>query len=161
MSGADRILFVIDAVADPSAHAYLEERALLPPKVPVTLVFNKVDLASSRGPWPAAGQDGAPPVVAISALTGAGYEGLVAHLKQIAGLDSGVDAMSARARHLDALIAVDGHLATAAQRLADGGTPELVAEDLRRAQLALGEIVGVESSEELLGRIFSAFCIGK
>jgi tRNA modification GTPase len=163
MTGADRILFVIDAVADPTADAYRQERALLPPQVPVTLVFNKVDLTTAPELRPATLEATRAPcsVVAISALTGDGFEGLVAHLKQVAGLESGTDALSARARHLEALTVVDGHLAAVAQLMSDGGTPELVAEELKRAQQALGEIVGVESSEDLLGRIFSSFCIGK
>ena len=68
---------------------------------------------------------------------------------------------SARARHLEALSRVDAHLAQAASLLARNAGAELVAEELKGAQQALGEIVGLESSEELLGRIFASFCIGK
>jgi len=153
MAGADRILFVIDASTDPEARGYLEERASLPAGIPVTLVLNKIDLASPRAPV----SDG----VAMSALTGQGVENLVAHLKASAGLDGSADALSARARHLEALSQVEESLVEAARQLAGRATPELVAEELKRAQLALGEIVGAESSDELLGRIFSSFCIGK
>jgi tRNA modification GTPase len=69
--------------------------------------------------------------------------------------------LSARARHLEALVKVEACLSTAARQLTARNAPELVAEELRRAQLALGEIVGAESSDELLGRIFASFCIGK
>jgi len=99
--------------------------------------------------------------VVISALSGLGLDTLVAQLKHAAGMDLGSDALSARSRHLEALGQVENYLSEAGQLMLTRGTPELVAEELRRAQLALGDIVGVESSEELLGRIFSSFCIGK
>jgi tRNA modification GTPase len=153
MAGADRILFVVDALVDPDASGYLQQKASLPEGVPVSVVFNKVDVA------PGAGR--APDSIALSALTGAGVDALVAHLKHSAGLQAGTDALSARARHLEALSRVDQHLAHAGRQLSRHGTPELVAEELKRAQWALGEIVGVQSSDELLGRIFSSFCIGK
>jgi tRNA modification GTPase len=153
MAGADRILFVVDALADPDAAGYRQERALLPEGVPVTLLFNKVDLVPREGKTA--------DTLALSALTGEGIDALVAHLKHSAGLQAGTDALSARARHLEALGRVDRHLADAGRQLSQLGTPELVAEELKRAQWALGEIVGVESSDELLGRIFSSFCIGK
>jgi tRNA modification GTPase len=169
MAAADRILFVIDAAADPQAAAYLDERALLPSSVPVTLVFNKIDLACGDGASSASGASGAvgpvPDAVAVirlSALTGAGFDSLVSHLKSCIGFEAGAtDVLSARGRHLEALTRVDAHLAQAGRQLAARNAPELVAEELRRAQVELGEIVGTESSDELLGRIFSRFCIGK
>ena len=166
MTRADRILFVIDAAADREATAYLEERALLPPGVPVTVVFNKIDLAVrdvERGadvepelvPPPDA-------ILRLSALTGEGFGALAAHLKACVGFtpDAG-SALSARARHLEALAQVDAYLAAVARLLTAHNAPELVAEELKRAQQALGDIVGAESSDELLGRIFARFCIGK
>lgn len=183
MAGADRILFVIDAGADPQATGYLEERALLPPEVPVTVVFNKIDLvprgiklrmasttastipvitpsttasATAVSPAPAAA------VIKLSALTGEGLGALVAHLTACMGFEpGGAGALSARARHVDALAQVAASLAAAARQLAGRNAPELVAEELKRAQQALGEIVGAESSDALLGRIFARFCIGK
>jgi tRNA modification GTPase len=160
MQGADRILFVIDAAADPEARGFLEERDSLPAQVPVTVLLNKIDLTTPAPPASLSTQSTAP-ILALSALTGAGIDALVSHLKQTAGMDSGTDALSARARHLEALSAVDGNLSAAARLLSGGRTPELVAEELKRAQGALGEIVGAESSDELLGRIFSSFCVGK
>ncbi|MGC2459732.1 MAG: tRNA uridine-5-carboxymethylaminomethyl(34) synthesis GTPase MnmE, partial [Steroidobacteraceae bacterium] len=62
---------------------------------------------------------------------------------------------------VDALAQVAASLAAAARQLAGRNAPELVAEELKRAQQALGEIVGAESSDALLGRIFARFCIGK
>ena len=163
MAAADRILFVIDAADDPHAAAFVEEQALLPTGVPVTLVFNKIDLAGNDAAALESGDVGADlPSVRLSALTGAGLDTLASHMKGCMGFEAGAtDVLSARARHLDALTRVDQHLAQAAQQLAARNAPELVAEELRRAQLALGEIVGTESSDELLGRIFSRFCIGK
>jgi tRNA modification GTPase len=161
MAGADRILFVIDAAADPAAAGYLEERALLPPEVAVTVVFNKIDLTVPR---PAACELAAGGIasVRLSALTGEGLDTLATHLKACMGFDpGGTHALSARARHLEALTRVDAHVLEAAGQLAARSAPELVAEELKRAQQALGEIVGADSSDELLGRIFARFCIGK
>jgi tRNA modification GTPase len=161
MAGADRILFVIDAAADPAAGGYLEERALLPAAVPVTVVFNKIDLALPGAAAHALLGEGIA-TIRLSALTGEGVDALATHLKACMGFDpGGTDALSARARHLEALTRVDAHLLQAAGQLAAGSAPELVAEELKRAQQALGEIVGADSSDELLGRIFARFCIGK
>ncbi|HEY7930571.1 MAG TPA: tRNA uridine-5-carboxymethylaminomethyl(34) synthesis GTPase MnmE, partial [Steroidobacteraceae bacterium] len=104
----------------------------------------------------------APATLRISARTGAGLDALSAHLKQSAGLaqaDGGI--VSARARHVQALQRVAVHVAQARSFLIGRRAGELVAEELRLAQQALGEIVGDEGSEALLGRIFSTFCIGK
>ncbi|MGH8230280.1 MAG: tRNA uridine-5-carboxymethylaminomethyl(34) synthesis GTPase MnmE, partial [Steroidobacteraceae bacterium] len=166
MTSADRIVFVIDAAADPQARGYLEEQAQLPTGVPVTLVFNKIDLlppgtlaAVAETPASAAG---APPALRVSALTGAGFDALAAHLKASIGFEpDGAGALAARARHLDALTEVQLHLSSAADQLSMRTAPELVAEELRRAQQALGEIIGPQHSEELLDRIFARFCIGK
>jgi tRNA modification GTPase len=157
MGRADRILFVIDAAADPQAMAYLDERAALPPEVPVTVVLNKIDLAP-RAIEPAS----AAAVIQLSALTGQGFDALAAHLKACMGFEPGATGvLSARARHLEALSQVETCLSAAARQLAARNAPELVAEELRRAQQSLGEIVGQESSDALLGRIFASFCIGK
>jgi tRNA modification GTPase len=157
MGRADRILFVIDAAADPQAMAYLDERAALPPEVPVTVVLNKIDLAPG-----AIEPAGASAVIQLSALTGQGFGALAAHLKACMGFEPGATGvLSARARHLEALSQVETCLSAAARQLAARNAPELVAEELRRAQQSLGEIVGQESSDALLGRIFASFCIGK
>jgi tRNA modification GTPase len=75
------------------------------------------------------------------------------------GADAGT--ISARRRHLDALIRADGHLHEAKKQLVDSRAGELMAEELRRAQQCLAEITGEFTSDDLLGRIFSSFCIGK
>ncbi len=159
MARADRVLFVIDAVADPGALALREEHARLPAHVPLTLIYNKCDLLAGL---PVADTLSGPPVINVSALTGAGIEALRTHLKTVMGfqsVDSG--AVSARGRHLEALSRARAHTEEAARQLSEARAGELVAEELRVAQRALGEVTGEFTSEDLLGRIFAGFCIGK
>jgi tRNA modification GTPase len=100
--------------------------------------------------------------VFLSAKTGEGVALLREHLKTRAGYVSGESgALSARRRHLDALRRAKACVEQAAQTLAETRAFELFAEELRRAQLALGEITGEFTSDDLLGEIFSSFCIGK
>ncbi|HXZ59165.1 MAG TPA: tRNA uridine-5-carboxymethylaminomethyl(34) synthesis GTPase MnmE [Steroidobacteraceae bacterium] len=156
---ADRVLFVIDAAEDPAADAYREERARLPADVPVTLVLNKCDLAAGL---PLADTVTGPPRLYVSALTGAGLEELRAHLKGCVGFQTVEGgAISARQRHVEALARAREHVEEAARQLTERRAGELVAEELRGAQRALDEITGEFTSEDLLGRIFSSFCIGK
>ena len=154
---ADRVLFVVDAATDPAATAYTDERATLPEGVPVTLVFNKVDL-------PTALEVVVPGVDAqlrLSARTGEGLAALRAHLQAAIGYSpTDTGAVSARARHLEALTRARATLEAACTLLA-ARRGELVAEELRLAQRALGEITGEFTSDDLLGRIFGSFCIGK
>jgi tRNA modification GTPase len=98
----------------------------------------------------------------LSALTGAGLDLLRAALAQEArGGEGTTGTFSARARHVAALDRCGQHLDSAVQPLAETKAGELLAEDLRQAQLALDEITGVHTSDDLLGEIFSSFCIGK
>jgi tRNA modification GTPase len=159
MQRADRVLFVIDASQDPDAGAYREQRARLPADVPVTLVFNKCDLAAGL---PVADTTSGPPRLWLSALTGEGLPKLRAHLKDCMGFQT-VDggAISARRRHLEALARARQHTEEAARQLTEQRAGELVAEELRAAQQALNEITGEFTSDDLLGRIFAGFCIGK
>jgi len=120
------------------------------------LVLNKVDLdGRAPGPYRHEGET----LWAISALTGAGLDDLVAELGRRAagGHDVAGARFSARRRHLDALERAAGSLA---QAVAASG-PELIAEELAAAQRALGEITGAVHTEDLLGAVFSTFCIGK
>jgi len=159
MLRADRVLFVIDAAEDPAANAYQEELHRLPPDVAVTLVFNKCDLA--RG-IPLADTVSGPPRIMLSAATGEGIDRLRAHLKSCMGyhaLDGGL--VTARARHLEALARARAHVEAAARQLTERRAGELVAEELRAAQQALAEITGEFTTEDLLGRIFAGFCVGK
>ena len=157
---AELILFLADdrgglTVAD---QALLDK---LPPDVETLLLFNKCDL-SGHAPGREKDDQGRV-LLRLSAAAGLGLELLAAEIRRAAGL-SGAQAegqFTARARHLDAL-----HRALAALRLArahgaKNTSPELIAEELRQAQQALDEISGRFTSEDLLGRIFSSFCIGK
>jgi len=157
---ADRVLYVVDTgVGENAAERWAAELEQLPAGVPVTLVFNKIDLTGA----PARLDDSAtPPRVFISARTGAGLELLRVHLKSSAGyLESESGAFAARRRHLDALNRARQHVQSAADTLSSTRAFELFAEDLRLAQHALGEITGEFTSEDLLGEIFGSFCIGK
>jgi tRNA modification GTPase len=159
MTRADRVLFVVDAAEDPSGSAYHEERARLPRDVPVTLILNKADLAAAI---PLPDTLSGPPRIWLSALTGKGVDTLRTHLKSCMGyhtLDAGT--VSARQRHLDALGRARKHVNESARQLSERRAGELVAEELRQAQDCLSEITGEFTSDDLLGRIFSSFCIGK
>lgn len=157
---ADRVLYILDAAAGTGETVdFSAALAELPPGVPVTLIFNKIDLT---GAAPAVDESSNPPRVFLSAKTGAGLGLLRAHLKASAGYSSGESgAFSARRRHLDALARANACVVQAAETLRITHAFELFAEELRRAQLALGEITGEFSSDDLLGEIFSSFCIGK
>jgi tRNA modification GTPase len=158
---ADRVLYVLDAssAAGDDPQRWASELAQLPSGIPVTLVFNKIDLTGMP-----AGIDeiAAPPRVFLSARTGVGFDVLRSHLKAAAGyLNSESGALAARRRHLDALNRARHHVQTAADILRSTRAFELFAEDLRLAQQALGEITGEFTSDDLLGQIFGSFCIGK
>jgi len=160
---ADRVLLVVDANAPEAGDPFAlwPEFLDLPPKPgKVTLIRNKVDL-SGEPVVQEKGNDGHV-VLNLSARSGEGLELLREHLKACMGFEQPLEnGFSARRRHLEALrqagVALDhGHL-----QLTGVGAGELLAEDLRQAQQALGEITGSFTSDDLLGRIFSSFCIGK
>jgi tRNA modification GTPase len=155
---ADRVLYIVDAGGNDAEH-WEAELARLPAGVPVTLVFNKIDLTGT----PARLDDRAiPPRIFLSARTGDGLALLRTHLQLSAGyLKSESGALAARRRHLDALSRARQHVQTAADILNTTRAFELFAEDLRLAQRALGEITGEFTSDDLLTEIFGSFCIGK
>mgnify|MGYP001827518644 CR=1 FL=1 len=153
---ADRVLLVVDST-DPSGVPGPDE---LPEGLPVTLIRNKIDL-TGEAPGIVAGQAD-PVTLALSATHGAGIEFLQAHLKSCMGFHPEAGgALSARRRHLAALRDARGHVFAAREHLTAAKDGELMAEELRLAQDQLGEITGVVTTEDLLGRIFSTFCIGK
>jgi tRNA modification GTPase len=153
---ADRVLFVVDA-ADPQAVAAIDaDLAALPTDAPRTVVFNQIDRAGGE---PRVEPDAR---LHLSAATGAGLDLLRQHLKDCVGFHpSGVGVLSARTRHLDALRRARAHVEEAHRLLTERHAGELVAQELTDAQKQLGEITGEVTSEDLLGRIFASFCIGK
>ncbi len=155
MAKADRVLLLIDD-SDPSdSEALLAD---IPAPLPVTRIHNKIDLTGNN-PGLKETRDG--PVVFLSLKSGAGTEVLMEHLKHCVGYDSGAEGLFiARRRHLDAIDRARMALERADLQL-QAGAPELLAEELRTAQQALSEITGEFTSDDLLGRIFSSFCIGK
>jgi tRNA modification GTPase len=159
ISRADRVLFVIDSGDDPEAQAFAEQRSRLPQEIPVTLVFNKIDLGAGL---PVSDTISGPPRVHVSARTGHGLDLLRAHLKDSVSFQhAGNGTISARRRHLEALARARACVENAAAQLEQRRAGELVAEELRQGQQALDEITGVFTADDLLGRIFGSFCIGK
>ncbi|MCC5884615.1 MAG: tRNA uridine-5-carboxymethylaminomethyl(34) synthesis GTPase MnmE [Halomonas sp.] len=159
---ADRVLLLVDAATteatDPMT-IWPEFVARLPDPSRLSLVRNKIDASHER-----AGLDvtASTPVLRLSARTGEGLEALKVHLKDIMGFSATTEGrFSARRRHLDALDRAQRALTNGEQQLAGYGAGELLAEDLRDAQQALGEITGEFSADDLLGEIFGSFCIGK
>ena len=163
ISEADRILLVVDA-AQPQGvdmeQLWPEFLLQRPDPHKVTLVFNKIDLTGEAASLEqdACGSS----VVRVCARNGTGIDLLRQHLKACMGYEQTVEGVfSARRRHLDALATAAAFLDHGHQQLTSLGAGELLAEDLRLAQHALGEITGEFSADDLLGRIFSSFCIGK
>lgn len=163
---ADRVLLVVDGTTLPAVTPETTPETLwaefFPHQAPparVTLIHNKSDL-SGEPITLVENESGA--VISLSARSGEGVDLLRQHLKDCMGLQQGSEgAFSARRRHLDALERAARHLQNGRQQLAESAAGELAAEDLRQAQQALGEITGAFSADDLLGRIFSSFCIGK
>lgn len=164
---ADAVLFLHDLTRAEDA-GYMEADARiakslsekLPRKIPVIDVWNKVDMASSAR---AASHEEGHSNVRLSAKTGAGLDALRTKLLQIAGWQPSAEGVFiARERHVHALKQVRSHLELAGTYLAGQGNGlDLLAEELRLAQNALGAITGEFTADDLLGVIFSKFCIGK
>jgi tRNA modification GTPase len=101
-------------------------------------------------------------VISISAKDGVGIETLREHLKTVMGFDAASEGgFIARRRHIDALNQAKTFLDSGLDQLLGASAGELLAEDLRMAQNALNEITGEFSNDDLLGKIFGSFCIGK
>ena len=158
MERADRILYVIDGTRSSGETEMQTELKALPASVPVTVVISKIDLLGR----PSRYLQSSPATIELSASSGEGIDLLRQHLKECVGfLGAESGTLSARRRHLDALARADRHLAEALHQLRECRAGELMAEELRQAQQALNEITGEFTSDDLLGRIFSSFCIGK
>jgi len=162
ISEADRVLWVVDSSIESisnSKEEWPEYRQRFPERKNVTTILNKIDLNESND-W---SDDKNGDVIHVSTLTGQGLDNLKAHLKTIAGYSGeGEGVYMARRRHLSALgDALDCVVRARLHLIAATSAGELVAEELRQAQQQLGLITGAFSSDELLGEIFSSFCIGK
>ncbi|WP_392538432.1 tRNA uridine-5-carboxymethylaminomethyl(34) synthesis GTPase MnmE [Legionella sp. 227] len=152
---ADCVLLVVD-VNDLEQHYHLtkEIKTALPPEVPIITVFNKIDTLGHTTQI----HDH---TVYISAKSGEGMDGLKQLIKQVVGYQPNEGHFLARRRHLHALDEAKKILAIGQQQLLEHRAGELLAEDLRQAHQSLCEITGEFTSDDLLGYIFSSFCIGK
>ncbi|MDH3949382.1 MAG: tRNA uridine-5-carboxymethylaminomethyl(34) synthesis GTPase MnmE [Gammaproteobacteria bacterium] len=155
---ADCVLLLLD---DRFGFGESEQQILdqLPHQLPVTRVFNKIDLTGTHTELL---EDEKGVKIKLSAKNGDGIDLLRDHLKTQIGYHGSSDGLfMARRRHLDALERGRTHIKKGYEQLQTQHAGELLAEELRLAQQALGEITGEVSSDELLGRIFTSFCIGK
>ena len=159
ISKADIILFVLDS----TEHSDENLDSLWPafidmPQVPITVLRNKADLSEEAIGFNVVHQQD---VISISAKKQLGIDVLREHLKQVVGYKATNEgSFMARRRHLDALENTRSHLALAKEQL-KAKSGELLAEELRICQQYLGEITGEITNDELLGKIFTSFCIGK
>jgi len=157
---ADLALLVIDG--NEALEPQLALRAEVPQNIPCIEVHNKVDLTSGNTDMDEAHIDKVGLRVWVSAKTGQGLDKLASLIKDTVGISGGYEgSFSARTRHLDALKRTLQHVTEGRQQLEQYNAPETLAEELRLAQKALGEITGEYLPDDLLGAIFSSFCIGK
>lgn len=159
---ADRVLLLLDATdsaeTDPEM-IWPDFVARLRSSSAITVIRNKIDLSCEA---PGIQQTAATPVIRLSAATGEGIDILRDHLKEVMGFQTAAEGgFTARQRHIDALNQAFSALEAGKLQLQVHGAAELLAEDLRAAQEALGEITGEVTPDDLLGKIFSTFCIGK
>jgi len=155
MLTADLVLLVIDPTAAPGAQLALRKE--IPHNIPCIEVHNKIDLTDTQSKT-----DEGSKKVWVSAKTGQGLGSLIHLVKTIVGATENYEGVfSARTRHLDALKRTQDHVRTGQQQLEQFNAPETLAEELRLAQKSLGEVTGEYLPDDLLGAIFSSFCIGK
>ena len=159
---ADRVLFMVDSTTTTETNPeklWSEFIERLPKNMPVTVIRNKADLTGEALGY---NQVNGYSLIQLSARTGEGVTLLRDHLKQAMGFTSSTEGgFLARRRHLQALEKASEHLNNGKYQLTAFHAGELLAEELRLAQEALSEITGEFTSDDLLGRIFSSFCIGK
>ncbi|MFK7975285.1 MAG: tRNA uridine-5-carboxymethylaminomethyl(34) synthesis GTPase MnmE [Halioglobus sp.] len=168
MESADHLLLVTDSESNESTTQHLQQLKQLAGQyfsdaVPITVVANKCDLVE-REPtvYSDKNRQTSAKTIVLSAKTGAGMDLLKQHLADSMGYKVNQEGQfSARRRHLEALKKTGQFLSSGQEMLNNQSAAELLAEDLRHAHLALGEITGTYSTDDLLGDIFSSFCIGK
>jgi tRNA modification GTPase len=171
VKNADRVLLMVDSsreqVDQQNLSSYLTspgfgELAKSVELSRVTIIQNKADLTGEESAYLPALNPADPSVIRLSAKQKSGMELLKQHLKDCMGFQATREGgFIARRRHLDALSKARECLQQASVQLDQHGAAELVAEDLRHAHQHLGEITGQFSTDDLLGRIFSSFCVGK
>ena len=155
---ADQILLVLDQQDWPDITNVMAEALIDLQVIPVTIIVNKIDIVQPALPevWQHF------PVIGLSAKTGSGLKQLRQHLLQSIGFEQTNEGQFiARARHVDALERTHSALLKGQQQLQEHHAGEILAEELRLAQHALSEITGEFTADDLLGEIFSSFCIGK
>ncbi len=159
---ADRVLLVVDA-SDGEEHLarkeiaqFIDSSIELPP---ITLVRNKCDLANEQ---PNIEKVNDERVITLSAKQKIGIGNLKEHLKSVVGFEATESGtFMARRRHIDALKRAESHLNTGFEQLTEMMAGEILAEELKLTQDCLNEITGEFTADDLLGKIFSSFCIGK
>lgn len=159
---ADRILLMLDSQAitdiniDQLCHEFFQDLSV---KSRLTIIRNKIDLLAQE---PALTMNAAVPIISLSAKQQKGLTLLREHLKACMGFNANTEGdFSARRRHLEALQIAEQAILLGQQQLINHRAGELLAEDLRQAQQALSTITGEFTPDDLLGRIFASFCIGK
>jgi len=155
---ADRVLVLVDD-RDGITEADKTILQKLPSRLPITVIHNKIDLSAQSAEITTKNNQ---QHIKLSAKTTEGLAILRDHLQQSMGFEKTSESpFLARRRHLDALERARDYVQQSKRQLVEVQAGELVAEDLRQAQQALSEITGEYSSDDLLGEIFSSFCIGK
>ncbi|MEW4983743.1 MAG: tRNA uridine-5-carboxymethylaminomethyl(34) synthesis GTPase MnmE [Cycloclasticus sp.] len=156
---ADQVLLVVDD-REAGSEEHLTLLKDIPPAIPITIVFNKVDITGAKIEE-VKSSDGQT-IIKLSAKHGDGLNLLTQHLKELMGFNpEEKNIFLARRRHLDALARSNDFLNDGIEQLLSYQAGEMFAEDLRLAQNALSEITGKMTPDDLLGEIFSSFCIGK
>lgn len=155
---ADRVLLIIDE-AEYDKNTIQELQAFIPEDTPVTIIRNKIDVLNKE---PDIVTTNNTCEILLSIKSGAGFDLLYQHLKEAISIETVTEgAFTARRRHIEALVEALKAIKNAAGHLRPVIQLELLAEDCRLAQKALNEITGEFTSEDMLGKIFSSFCIGK
>jgi len=159
---ADRVLLMIDSSNDNPTNLKVQWPEFfekLPKNIGLTIIKNKADVAKISTGF---NEKDSLPTVTLSAKNGEGIDALKDHLKRIMGYQGSTEGgFMARRRHLSALKTAHSHLITGLEQLESYVAGEILAEELRLCQQALNEITGEFTNDDLLGQIFSSFCIGK
>jgi tRNA modification GTPase len=158
MEKADLVLYVTDA-SKPAPDDHHQLPAAVAANCPIIFIQNKIDLVNQS---PTKSEKDGATIISLSVKLGAGIDLLKHQIKSQVGFQGALDGIFlARRRHLDALKRAESHVSDAIKQLTETRAGELAAEELRLSHRALSEITGDFTTDDLLGRIFSSFCIGK